>query len=284
MGGQLGFPWFFQISTGKLDFFLWPRQICLHQGGTNSRSSRNRSRGRHWSTQIWSNAIQFGRLSEIINLECFISYFHHYLGKWSNLTSIFQMGWNHQLEKLGGDFNQCFIITLNMTHLVSPKGCIRWMGKDIWRNHHNWGRIWGNPSLQFLARWRNLLRFLKTSKRTQEIFGKKRYPTALEDLNDHTDLIFAGRKILEGQFVVLGIFDVFLFPKVWEFCQSFWDINKRSFWLEKRLVTFEFTQPGQWQKHGAWHDVTYNSTMIFRTTNNTPLDFERLKIAVITGL
>ena len=27
-----------------------------------------------------------------------IFYFHPYLGKWSNLTDIFQMGWNHQLE------------------------------------------------------------------------------------------------------------------------------------------------------------------------------------------
>ena len=27
-------------------------------------------------------------------------YFHQYLGKWSNLTNIFQMGWNHQLENL----------------------------------------------------------------------------------------------------------------------------------------------------------------------------------------
>ena len=26
-----------------------------------------------------------------------ISYFHSYLGRWSNLTNIFQMGWNHQL-------------------------------------------------------------------------------------------------------------------------------------------------------------------------------------------
>ena len=25
-------------------------------------------------------------------------YFHPYLGKWSNLTNIFQMGWNHQLD------------------------------------------------------------------------------------------------------------------------------------------------------------------------------------------
>ena len=28
-----------------------------------------------------------------------IFYFHPYLGKWSNLTNIFQLGWNHQLEK-----------------------------------------------------------------------------------------------------------------------------------------------------------------------------------------
>ena len=28
-----------------------------------------------------------------------ICYFHPYLGKWSNLTNIFQMGWNHQPEK-----------------------------------------------------------------------------------------------------------------------------------------------------------------------------------------
>ena len=25
-------------------------------------------------------------------------YFHPYLGKWSNLTNIFQLGWNHQLD------------------------------------------------------------------------------------------------------------------------------------------------------------------------------------------
>ena len=37
-----------------------------------------------------------------------IFYFHPYLGKWSNLTNIFQRGWNHQvvifesLEKMGG--------------------------------------------------------------------------------------------------------------------------------------------------------------------------------------
>ena len=27
-------------------------------------------------------------------------YFHPYLGEWSILTNIFQMGWNHQLDKV----------------------------------------------------------------------------------------------------------------------------------------------------------------------------------------
>ena len=36
-----------------------------------------------------------------------ICYFHPYLGKWSNLINIFQMGWNHQLNILEGfsEFN-----------------------------------------------------------------------------------------------------------------------------------------------------------------------------------
>ena len=29
-----------------------------------------------------------------------IFYFHPYLGKWSHLTNIFQMGWNHQPDDL----------------------------------------------------------------------------------------------------------------------------------------------------------------------------------------
>ena len=29
-------------------------------------------------------------------------FFYPYLRKWSNLTNIFQMGWNHQLEKFEG--------------------------------------------------------------------------------------------------------------------------------------------------------------------------------------
>ena len=37
-----------------------------------------------------------------------IFYFHPYLGKWSNLTNIFQMGWNHQLDFEGLGFSGSF--------------------------------------------------------------------------------------------------------------------------------------------------------------------------------
>ena len=37
--------------------------------------------------------------------------FHPYLGKWSNLTNIFQMGWNHQLE-MYGNFEELFGLVL----------------------------------------------------------------------------------------------------------------------------------------------------------------------------
>ena len=36
-------------------------------------------------------------------------YFHPYWGKWSNLTNIFEMGWNHQLV-LGGCNNHCVFL------------------------------------------------------------------------------------------------------------------------------------------------------------------------------
>ena len=47
-------------------------------------------------------------------------YVHPYLGKWSNLTNIFQMGWNHQLEILDSsgqiDFPQKSRVKLSQTN------------------------------------------------------------------------------------------------------------------------------------------------------------------------
>ena len=39
-----------------------------------------------------------------------IFYFHPYLGKWSNLTNIFQKGWNHQLVDFLLGWYQSFLI------------------------------------------------------------------------------------------------------------------------------------------------------------------------------
>ena len=40
-----------------------------------------------------------------------IFYVHPYLGKWSILTNIFQRGWNHQLELVGGDVSGHILTT-----------------------------------------------------------------------------------------------------------------------------------------------------------------------------
>ena len=55
--------------------------------------------------KMWSNVRQLVTFCSWTNLNWVvvsnIFYFHPYLGKWSNLTNIFQMGWfNHQLVNL----------------------------------------------------------------------------------------------------------------------------------------------------------------------------------------
>ena len=70
-----------------------------------------------------------------------IFYLHPYLGKWSNLTNFFQMGWNHQLEQLGPFFTSVFEL-----HFLSffttgawPRGAAKhfptmsWVVKVFWR-------------------------------------------------------------------------------------------------------------------------------------------------------
>ena len=42
--------------------------------------------------------------------------FHTYSGKWSNLTNIFQMGWNHQLDHFSGsmfNFGSAMVFSVN---------------------------------------------------------------------------------------------------------------------------------------------------------------------------
>ena len=55
-----------------------------------------------------------------------ICYFHPYLGRWSNLTNIFHMGWNHQLED--SVFNSEFCLSqLSWTRDESPS---KW--QNVW--------------------------------------------------------------------------------------------------------------------------------------------------------
>ena len=45
-------------------------------------------------------------------------YFHPYLGKWSNLTNIFQVGWNHQLVTVFFAMLMLIRLDMNLANLV----------------------------------------------------------------------------------------------------------------------------------------------------------------------
>ena len=112
-------------SLDKIDWFFFFRYQLVNwmlsrlrgdfstkHRGTSSRSCcRSRSRGRHWSTQIWCLAIQFGRLSiEIIHL-----------------------------QSAGGKPSQSMVIIIpfeNDPLDVSKMGCVQ---REIWR--FPWGNI-----------------------------------------------------------------------------------------------------------------------------------------------
>ena len=77
--------WFFSFDTCPM-FPTWRRP-----------SERERERENH---ECWLVSTQFQICIHYWVVVSNIFYVHPYLGKWSNLTNIFQMGWNHQLDYL----------------------------------------------------------------------------------------------------------------------------------------------------------------------------------------
>ena len=92
-----------------------------------------------------------------------IFYFPPYLGKWSNLTNIFQMGWNHQLVKESGKLSKNLVAECcpNCPHELDTLPGIFWQQeapetkmyiyrpkkKGLSSNHHVWAMlvcsVWG---------------------------------------------------------------------------------------------------------------------------------------------
>ena len=82
-----------------------------HRGKTASQTHLSKGRGRSieaFFVKGWAFFSGILQVFWVVVLNIF--YFHPYLGKWSNLTNIFQMGWNHQLvflwERSGKNTNK----------------------------------------------------------------------------------------------------------------------------------------------------------------------------------
>ncbi len=104
-----------------------------------------------------------------------IFYFHPYLGKWSNLTNIFQMGWNHQLVHcLGWQYNEpmewwcwgkscCIFSPLKMEVWIWHKNLIVWKFSicvkngmsPIWASFHCLGNFPLNHGRRGRYLWQN---------------------------------------------------------------------------------------------------------------------------------
>ena len=77
-----------------------------------------KSKGTSWAFQRWSYLDWYTKPRWWFEI---FFYVHPYLGKVSNLTDIFQMGWNHQLER--------FLRWLS----VNLVGCFSWVLRmDLW--------------------------------------------------------------------------------------------------------------------------------------------------------
>ena len=101
------------------------------------------------------------------NLEVVVSkifYLYPYLGKWSNLTSIFQMGCNHQIHLLSGRKKKTFSASLKGRG--SGKEDLQWftfvqirekirilMKKMPWKHHLNYGWVYRPAKYREINLW-----------------------------------------------------------------------------------------------------------------------------------
>ena len=119
-----------------------------------------------------------------------IFYFHPYLGKWSDLTNISQMGWNHQL-----DITTHLKSQVNDTHTHTPNfmTSLGWTWRPTGLQHDSlWG--WWIPLCPL---WRYCL-----------YLGKNNRSTALEQRNKNRGWLLDIRNDFVKICYLIGIFIV----------------------------------------------------------------------------
>ena len=114
--------WIFRPSSVTLQVHV-PTSRSLPSPCATWYSSRVSVRGRKMLWLGW----------EVVNwlVVSNIFYFHPYSGKWSNLTNIFQMGWNHQLVKYGGWIWWIGSINWDINSLFATRDTFQWSLESI---------------------------------------------------------------------------------------------------------------------------------------------------------
>ena len=135
-------------------FFPYPaKQLCLPQK-TQPKKLVLRTSISLWAPLILLEEILHHLMYEVIYLVVSnIFYFHPYLGKWSNLTNIFQRGWNHQLDRvlyilsvvffLAGFLKHQQLLTLDVAMGLFRPMVIQWMNSCVQR----WAPLGKHPTV-----------------------------------------------------------------------------------------------------------------------------------------
>ena len=82
-----------KVSQAEMARGAAPFHADLMRDANGCVSSSRGSAMNHWcGTEYVAYSVHVTKIYQLA------AGFHPYLGKWSNLTNIFQMGWNHQLD------------------------------------------------------------------------------------------------------------------------------------------------------------------------------------------
>ena len=123
--------------------FLEVRKFIRHANIPWGTSDMFPPRGYLWVQSIWAWCLENNMTRWWFQIFCF----HPYSGKWSNLTNIFQMGWNHRLDEV---VKRCRLDTENMRIFAESdhSEVELWFGRTRRNTQH-----WFLQMIVWLAAW-----------------------------------------------------------------------------------------------------------------------------------
>ena len=154
----VGVSWSEWLTVGSFAALNKHGRVCSRPSASGRFASQLSERWQLWmtcnSTTFWMKQLRCAAEPAISSGWLVVStifYFHPYLGKWSNLTNFFQMGWNHQLAgsylpTLRYPWDIASDLQWTATQLVVwYRACSNWwqaQREDTFSKRYDWAQRW----------------------------------------------------------------------------------------------------------------------------------------------